>query len=385
MNNDGRAALRDLIRRESEAASAEAVESGGQVSAERVARLQQLSKLLEIHQSAHPPRPPSRWPIAAVLCGSLLVASALLFLRVPSTDVELRVVASEVGFTLAASQELLRSTPLSALGVSGLRGVELPSNGRAAAHGAIQSGDPTGPTAVRLAPDSLGPRRGTVDLAPITLPSSTEVRVQQGTVPHQFRLSFATQRDSAIALEAHVFGLVSAAVAGSPSTRLDLAAPKSVTLVPGSGDVDLDLTFSSPVASVFAQQLAVRALALDRVDQTPYRDETIARILSTIRSGTLYLESLGGEARQLRPGESLAFAETRGSIRSIELREDGVALEFAGRVRGMRIGFADGGRSLMPTWLEWLKARHGLSLMWGTAFYLFGLVLGIARWWRSAR
>ena len=28
----------------------------------------------------------------------------------------------------------------------------------------------------------------------------------------------------------------------------------------------------------------------------------------------------------------------------------------------------------------WLQARHGLSLMWGTRIYLFGLVMGGLRW-----
>jgi hypothetical protein len=48
----------------------------------------------------------------------------------------------------------------------------------------------------------------------------------------------------------------------------------------------------------------------------------------------------------------------------------------------METGSEDSPRSLMPTWLEWLKARHGLSLLWGTTLYLFGLVLGVARWIR---
>jgi hypothetical protein len=34
----------------------------------------------------------------------------------------------------------------------------------------------------------------------------------------------------------------------------------------------------------------------------------------------------------------------------------------------------------MPTYLEWLKARHGLSLFWGTSLYLFGLAAAALRW-----
>jgi hypothetical protein len=35
----------------------------------------------------------------------------------------------------------------------------------------------------------------------------------------------------------------------------------------------------------------------------------------------------------------------------------------------------------MPTYLEWLRARHGLSLLWGTTLYLFGVIVGALRWW----
>ena len=35
----------------------------------------------------------------------------------------------------------------------------------------------------------------------------------------------------------------------------------------------------------------------------------------------------------------------------------------------------------MPTYLAWLKARHGLYLLWGTTLYLFGLIASLLRWW----
>ena len=49
----------------------------------------------------------------------------------------------------------------------------------------------------------------------------------------------------------------------------------------------------------------------------------------------------------------------------------------------MTSGSGDTRRSLMPTYLEWLQARHGLSLLWGTTLYVFGLVVAALRWWRT--
>jgi len=383
--DDRGVALRETLRRESEAASAEAIQSGGKISPDRLERLQHLARLVEIHQATHPPKALRRWPVVATLGVTLLSASALLFLRVSATDIELDVIVSEVGFTLPSSQQLLGSTAVAVLGVSGLRGFEFPGDGGHDARAHQSAPGVAGDLAIRLASDSIGSRRGTIDLAPITLPATTRVRVQGSGVAHQFRLSFEALRDSVSALNVHVLGPVSASAVGSPSDRLDLAAPRVVVLTPHSGDLDLDLTFRTPIGSPFAPQLSAVDLTLQRVEQTFDGDQPIVRNLSTIQSGTIYLESLAGEKRQLRPGEPLAFAQSRGSIRALELRDDGIALTFVGRVRGMSTGFGDGSRSVMPTWLEWLKARHGLSLLWGTSLYLFGLILGVARWWRSPR
>lgn len=41
-------------------------------------------------------------------------------------------------------------------------------------------------------------------------------------------------------------------------------------------------------------------------------------------------------------------------------------------------------RSLMPTWLELLRAQHGLGLLWGSTLYLAGVAMGVLRWWRGS-
>lgn len=107
----------------------------------------------------------------------------------------------------------------------------------------------------------------------------------------------------------------------------------------------------------------------------------MVRRLSTILSGTLYLEALDGRAYPLRYGEALDFDHAEGVIRSLDVQKEQTVLRFRGQVRGMRTGWADAQRSLMPTFLEWLKARHGLYLLWGTTLYILGLIGGILRWW----
>ena len=87
----------------------------------------------------------------------------------------------------------------------------------------------------------------------------------------------------------------------------------------------------------------------------------------------------GGEVGKVRrPSQG---ERAQGEVRTLRLQEDHIELKFHGRVRGMTLGSGEGSRSYMPTWLEWLRERHSLSLLWGAALYLFGLVTIVLRWW----
>ena len=110
-------------------------------------------------------------------------------------------------------------------------------------------------------------------------------------------------------------------------------------------------------------------------------DQTVVRQLSTLLTGDLYLEALNGQQYELRPREALRFDSSRGVIRSIGREQDAISLHYQGIVKGMKTGGATNSRSLMPSLLDWIRAQHGLSLLWGTTLYLFGLVLSMLRWW----
>ena len=135
---------------------------------------------------------------------------------------------------------------------------------------------------------------------------------------------------------------------------------------------------------MFSIQIPADSLSLFNVDEHTGSDNTIVRHLSTILSGTLYFESLGGKEKKLRPGQEIRFESSKGIIRTLDLKDDHIAFAFHGSVKGMTTGGDNNSVSLMPTYLEWLSARHGLSLLWGTTLYLFGIILGVMRWWRAS-
>jgi hypothetical protein len=144
-------------------------------------------------------------------------------------------------------------------------------------------------------------------------------------------------------------------------------------------DIDLELPGSSK--GPFTEQIRVTALSFHRFEQYHASDRTLIRHASTIQSGTLHLEGVGGTRHPLRAGEGIRFERVHGVIRMLELEGQQAHVQFRGHVRGMQTGWGESERSLMPSYLEWLEARHGLYLLWGSTLYIFGLVAGLMRWW----
>jgi len=368
--------LRDLLRRQAEAASAEAVRAGGEVAAERVEALGRLARLVEIRQAAQPPRARRRWPAAVALGTTLLVVSVLLFARVPETEIELDLKVSELSFVSPREQTLAESMQLAALGASGLRSVRLPAG---ASGDESTAGDAA---AVRLSVDPAAANGGSIDLANITLAPGDRVWLRRSEPPADGRLSLQGRPAE---LRVDVFGAVQVESAGQAARRLDLAAPQTVVLQSGTDEVDLDLSLAASAAGGsagrrFASQLGANDLALVEVEEFLDPGRTLVRRISSIESGSLYFVSLGDRERKLRPREMLAFERSQGELRTLRLQDDAIELKYHGRVRGLSTGVDASRRSLMPTCYEWLSARHSLSLLWGGAFYLFGLAAAAMRW-----
>jgi hypothetical protein len=368
--------LRALLRREAHATGNEVL-AGRQVSAERMEALERLTRLSQIC-TATTPRHKSRWPILAVLAGTLLVASLLLFRRVNETEIDLDVEVTEAGFSLAVPQRVVDSTALASLGVSGLAEIQLPRSRQGPAR-TVRASEGRGAD-ISVSSGSDGPRQGRVALPALVLPAGTRVWVRATESPRAYRLSLNGAR---LSFRADVDGPVRIDLAGEPSEQLDAPSPRPILLQPRGDEVDFDLTLVDGRASAFVPQLQVTGLSFLRVDEVTDAERTVVRRVSTMQAGTLYFESINGERYVLRPGEWLRFDGSRGEIRTLALREDRVAMRFHGHVRGMSTGSAASPRSLMPTYLEWIRARHGVELLWGTTLYLFGLIVGVLRWWKG--
>jgi hypothetical protein len=372
-----RNSLRDLLQAQAKILHDEALRSGGTVPAEQWEALRRLSSLVEICDAAEPVPSRSRRPLILVFASTLLIASILLFARRESTEIELDLVVDQMGFVLPGRQVLSEHLRLSALGVSGLSRVQLPRARGSDAMTFVSGHDFESGIALAVATEQQA--RGEVSLPEMILPAQTRVSLGKTELSGQYRL---TLQGIGLDLRADVNGPVRVNLAGGSERQLSFLSPKSVIFEPQSQQVNLDLTFLALPQKISPMPLAVQDVSLLRIEDRRGPEGLPVRRVSTILSGTIYFEELNGQELKLRSGEAIRFEGSEGAIEILELKDDNIVLQFRGRVRGLTTGSSEVGRSLMPTWLEWLKARRGLYLLWGTAIYLFGLIAGVLRWLR---
>ena len=367
--------LRRLVQAKSAALAESAVQSGGQVPSADIQELDRLVRLIDLQSKVEPAKPQRTWPLLALLAATLVVVSLLLFARVNETVIELDLKATEVGFELPVQQVLLERVDVSHLGAAGLTAIDLADVSDVADdRGAGEAGDQQ----IEIAAFDEGTRHGSIVVKEIAPAAGTMVALRRGDAPGQYRLRLATPL---VDLSVAMHGPVELNATGGAAHRADFVSPRSVELQGTSANVDLDLTFRDVKRARILPQIPVQQLSLVQVADRS-ADLSSVRALSTIVSGTLYFASLNGVSRSLRAGEILRLEDPRGEIRTLRLEDEVVALDFQGRVRGISTGSDDSRQNLMPTWLDWLRAQHGLSLLWGTTFYLFGIALAALRWFR---
>jgi hypothetical protein len=313
-----------------------------------------------------------RREVLIVGAGAVMLVSALTGVRVPRTEIELDLQVSQLTFTLPAANAIADPLAVTSLGVSNLQAIELPRS-------RLREGQRYTEPSILLSVAASG-RRGSVNLDGLALPAGAEVSLRKSKVPGAYELFIS---NSNAVITTSVDGPVHVVIGGSLDESVDFPIPRQVRLSPSRGVVKVDFALADTSKLALSYQLPIRRLQLSRIDEFTQSDEPVVRSISTIHSGTLYLESIDGEARPLRSGEGLQFREADGELRALELGGEYIALQFVGQVRGMTVGSGSVKRSLMPTLYEWLVARHRLPLLWGTTVYAFGLIMSVLRWWRQ--
>jgi hypothetical protein len=126
--------------------------------------------------------------------------------------------------------------------------------------------------------------------------------------------------------------------------------PERIVLDEFAGPIVLTGT-RPPTRGRLAELLPVRALDFWDVMSAGGNGE--ARI-STVRGGLLVIEGGGGRRVDLREGEPLVLGAVDGLLRSIALEDAAVRVQYDGPAEGIRSGYTERARSLMPSRLDWL-------------------------------
>jgi hypothetical protein len=371
--------LRGILRARTEALQTQAIDSKGEVSAEQLESLQRLSRLVEISDAARPKASRDRLSLIIIFLITFLVLSILLFGHRDSVEIELNAEVDQLSFVMPTQQLLSESLAVSTLGASGLKLIQLPrASGQDARTLAAQQSSGLD-IMLDVIKDDLAP--GEITFPDLVLPPRTHVWLEKTALPLQYRL---TLDGNGLNLQANVTGTVQVSVAGSAPQRLIFLSPKPIVFEAEPVPVNFDLTMTSLPHTISAMPIAVEDLSLLRIEDRKGPGSEPVRLTSTILAGSIYFDELNGEELKLRPRQMIRLGQSEGNIQFLQMKNDRMAIQFHGRVHGMQTGSETTAKTLMPTWLEWLKARRALYLFWGTGIYLFGLVAGFLRWWKGS-
>jgi len=338
-----------------------------------------IAHILDLPPS--PPLPPQKswrkWLRRGGWLVPILIGAALHFMPVTKTEIEVDAKLSEFSFVSSQQQELSDLLVLSSLGVSGLKEVHLP---RALGPSAeALRGDDGNAQPLRLISKHTAQKQGAISLAPLSLHSGTPITVRLGTDPYQYRISM---KGSTLPVRVSVQDSLQVLVARSSVQSIDFGSPKPLILQPDPNGVNLEITLERPPQNLLPAPLSISGLALLRIDERVEPQRTVVQEVSTILSGMMRFESVGGKERSLPSGEMIQFENSWGEIRRFQVNEDHLTIEFQGQVQGMKTCVGKTCKSLMPTSLEWLWAQHLLPSVAAATAYVFALVMGGMRWWK---
>lgn len=322
-----------------------------------------------------------RWLSAAALLVLSVLIVALFFVRAPWAGVHLRVAADRVGFSLTEDQSLVDTLDLVELAVPDLALLRHPDP---------LTGIPRTVIAERSGAEHLGflvrlpgAASGALSLDDAVLPAGTRIELVR-TAPRALRVSLELPDASRPVTASVGHGAVLRLVPGTPDS-FDLGSGGRLVAFPRGDRIDLDLTLAQPGseagadpgagADAFHTPLAVDGLRFVEIREDFSDGASRVRAVSTLESGEVALEPLGGGepvAVDLERHQTLAFDGLSGWITSLELGEENLLVELRGRVDAVALREPDGRRvDLMPTW-----SATPWALRFGAASGALALLVG---------
>ena len=200
---------------------------------------------------------------------------------------------------------------------------------------------------------------GTISVAMLDAPDGTMLLLKH--LGNHIRLSFKPIRER-IEVALNLEGAVEGRNGGkTPATE-------NYSAMPGER-LDLDLYLRQNMPMPLVPQLHVSGLEL-------FERDGDRKPISTISSGTLFLESLEGKKYKLRQGQLLEFKNPTGVVLKLAAGSVDWKFRFHGTTSKLALGSTAETRDITPSLLEWIATRHSLELFWAATVALVGLLVG---------
>jgi hypothetical protein len=309
-------------------------------------------------------------PWLAFVLGTVALIALLQWVRCGQTELSARLVVSALDLEAAAEGLIELPRKPSSVTATGLQSLEIPNADGTPLPVLASEGSPL---EVRLLPDPAAK----INLKPIRLVDRTRLGMTF-TAPHavEFRVEGRSLEFQA--------SLLNTVELRSPRARTKIEYADSAGVFGRSESLlGVNVVAESWGRCVVCAPLPVRSA---KFVETRHDGDVVdaVRELSSIRRGTLYLPAVGVE-RQLRRGEWLQLRFTKGATTelvslAVPGEGDGFEIELHGSVESIEAGSALNPVDLRPTWLEWLRSRHGPALVWATCVWAFG-AMGVFRKW----
>lgn len=139
------------------------------------------------------------------------------------------------------------------------------------------------------------------------------------------------------------------------------------------------IDFKESFPDIFIPEIAVSALDFSMEKIQRVNSKTESKSISTLLSGTYKTEFMEKDA-YLRKSQWMSFDSVKGDISISKTKKGNYEVRFDGDVKGMSLRKGGNQSSIMPSYLEWLYQKNELNLLWGTALWLFTLLLGGVKW-----
>ncbi len=377
--------LRKYLHEETKRLSGDAVEKLGTVPDKQIEKLQRLAQLSELYERTKPQPKPARWPVITVLALVGFFIGLSLWLKIPSTEVELDLHLSDVQFTLPREAVLTRVMVLKEAGISDLKEVQLPRartlKARSEQTRALSLQQSSGGVAVQLSSVAHESTPGVVTLSPLILPGGTRVELSESGLDNLFRVELTFPDHDIPTLQVSVKGTVKITISGAPPQENTYPFPQSIQLQPATNRVVLALTLAEEMQNTFASHTPASDLSFLRFEKIGSYDREVSSVLG----GKLYLTDISNQEHPLRIGEYLFMQRTEGLIRLLQFETDRISLQYHGATHGLTSGWERDSKenNLMPNYLEWIRMQRTLVLLWSSTISVFVFLLGLWRWWKK--